>query len=116
MVTGSLQTKSGMYYAVLRIPDDKGKIKQKWISTDIKANGNNKRQANARFREILVENEQQKIVYSADILFLDWIEKWMEQKKNEVRLITYEGYESYLEAHIIPFFRSLKLTLKTVTP
>jgi integrase len=59
--------------------------------------------------------EKQKITYSADILFLDWIDKWMEQKRNNIRLNSFEAYESYLAKHIQPFFRYLKLTLREIT-
>jgi len=116
VVTGSLQEKSGTYYAVIRIPDNSGKYKQKWISTGVKVEIGNKKQANARLREIIVDYDRQKIVYSADIQFLDWIDTWMEQKKNEVRLNTYESYESNLEVHITPYFKPLKLTLRDITP
>jgi hypothetical protein len=115
-MTGSLQTKNGLYYAVVRIPDGYGKIKQKWISTEIPADGNNKRKASSRLREIIVAFEQNKTVYSSDILFIDWIEKWLEQKKNEVRLNTYEGYELMYRKYIIPFYKPLKLTLQSITP
>ena len=115
-MTGSLQTKGGTYYAVVRIPDDTGVEKQKWISTGVRTKGNNKKEANRRLREIVTELEQMKVIYSGDIPFLDWVDKWMEQKRNEVRLVTYEGYESYLETHIKPFFKPYKLTLKAVTP
>lgn len=115
-MTGSLHPKGGTYYAVVRIPDEVGVEKQKWISTGVKVSGNNKREANRRLREILSDLEQKKIAYTADIMFLEWVEKWMEQKRNEVRVVTYEGYESYLDTHIIPFFKPLKLTLREVSP
>jgi integrase len=116
MVTGSLQIKGDKYYAVVRIPDETGKEKQKWISTGISATGNKKRQANARLREILVDLEQKKITYSADILFLDWIDIWMAQKQNEVRQNSLEGYQFYISKHIAPFYEPLKLTLQSITP
>ena len=112
-MTGSLQTKGKTYYAVVRMPDETGVERQKWIPTGVKANGS-KKEANRRLREILTDLERMKVVYSADIPFLEWIDKWMEQKRNEVRLVTYEAYESYLETHIRPFFSRLKLTLKAV--
>ena len=115
-MTGSLQIKSNIYYAVLNYKDELGKRKQKWISTDIPAVGNNKRRAESRLREMLVEVEQQKTVYSADMLFLDWADKRLEQKQNEVRLNTYESYEEMYRRYIIPFFKPLKLTLNTITP
>ena len=115
-MTGSLQTKSGTYYAVVRIPDDTGREKQKWISTGIPVAGNNKRQAHVRLREIISEMEQRKVTYSADILFLSWVDKWLEQKQNEVRLNTYESYEWAYKKYIVPFFAPLKLTLGTIAP
>jgi len=115
-ITGSLQKKGDTYYAVVRVPDDHGEVKQRWMSTGIKVAGNNKRQANAKLKEIIADFETNKITYTADILFLDWIKKWMEQKKNEVRLVTFESYESYLDTHIIPFYKPHKLMLKAVNP
>lgn len=115
-MTGSLHTKGKSYYAVVRLPDETGVERQKWIPTGVKVNGNNKKEANRRLREILTDLEQMKVVYSSDIPFLDWIDKWMEQKSNEVRLVTYEGYETYVDTHIKPFFKPLKLTLKAVSP
>jgi len=114
-MTGSLQKKNGTYYAVVRIPDDMGNEKQKWISTGVKVDGNNKREANRRLREIVSDLEQQKITYSADILLVDWINEWMEQKENEIRLNTWEGYQINVNKHIIPFFKLLKLTLQDIT-
>ena len=108
-MTGSLQTKNGFYHAVLNYKDELGKRKQKWISTDIPVTGNNKRRAEARLREILVEVEQQKTVYSADMLFLDWVEKWMEQKQNEVRLNTYESYEEMYKQIYYSIFQAVKV-------
>lgn len=43
-VTGSLQQKGSVYYAVLRIPADKGGFKQKWESTKVKAGGKSPRE------------------------------------------------------------------------
>ena len=115
-MTGSLQIKNGRYYAVVRIPSETGQEKQKWISTGVYTSGNNKRKATQRLREILVELEEQKIIYSPDILFLDWLDKWMEQKKHDVRLNTFESYEGYLNGHIKPHFKALKLMLRKISP
>jgi len=115
-MTGSLQKKNNTYYAVVRIPDGSGKTKQKWINTGIKITGNNKREANKRLREIIVELEEQKIVCSSDTDLVDWIEKWLEQKKFEIRLNTWEAYQLYVDKHIKPHFSPLKLTLSTVAP
>ncbi|MDR1688820.1 MAG: site-specific integrase [Clostridiales bacterium] len=114
-MTGSLQEKKGVYYAVIRLADETGKMHQKWTSTGIKVEGNNKRKANAFLRELLTKMEQYKTKYSKETLFVDWIDKWMEQKKYEVRTNTFEGYQLYIDTHIKPFFLPLKLTLNEVT-
>jgi integrase len=116
MTTGSLQIKSGTYYAVIRVPDENGNEKQKWISTGIKSTANSKRQANQKFREIISSYDQSKTTYSKEILFVDWLHTWLEQKQNELRANTYECYILYLNVHILPFFKPLKLTLNTLTP
>ena len=116
MTTGSLQIKSGTYYAVIRIPDETGKGKQKWVSTGIKVAGNNKRLANNKLREIISSYDQQKTTYSKDILFVDWLDTWMEQKQNELRFNTAESYRLYIKTHIEPFFKPLKVTIGSITP
>ena len=115
MVSGSLQAKNGKYYAVLRVPDENGKIRQKWVSTGIKEKGNNRREAKRALHEIIARYSEQKIIYTKEILFVDWINKWMEQKKNDVRQNTYEIYQLYVRVHIMPFFQPMNLTLSRVT-
>lgn len=122
-MTGSLQIKSGTYYAVVRIPDAMGCEKQKWVSTGIKAADGSKREVNRRKRdaekrmvEIISRLELQKVTYSQEMLFVVWIEKWLEQKKYEVRSNTLEGYQLYFKKHIRPYFIPLKLTLQQITP
>lgn len=112
---GSLQIKGNRYYVVARIPDEDGKSRTKWISTGIKVTGNNLREAKRAMQRILADLEVQNAVYSTETLFLVWIDKWMEQKQQEVRLNTWESYQFYLEKHIRPYFAPKKLTLRKLT-
>ena len=117
MITGSLQKKRNMYYAVLGLIDEStGKRRQKWISTGIPVSGNNKRRADAKLREIIAGYTQTRINFSSDILFIDWLWIWMEQKKSELRVNSYEAYELYTRLHIEPYFTPLRLTLDSLTP
>ena len=59
-MTGSLQTKHGKYYVVVRVPDGLGNTKAKWINTGIPTDGNNKRKAQQRRIEILAALEETK--------------------------------------------------------
>lgn len=49
---GSLQVSHGTYYVVVNYKDEFGKPKQKWISTELKEQGN-KTKARAKMKEIL---------------------------------------------------------------
>ena len=57
-VTGSLQEKKNHYYMVLRVPDVNGIMRQKYISTGIKAEGSTKKETreNRRKAEVLLES------------------------------------------------------------
>jgi len=116
-MTGSLQKKGNTYYAVIRIADGEGKTKQKWVSTGIKATGNNKREANRRLQEILSEMEaaEKNTDSRATMLFVDWVKLWLEQKKKEVRLNSWETYSRYTKAYVMPYFEPLTLKVTEVT-
>lgn len=81
---GTLQIKNGIYQAVFRKDG-----KQIWRSTGIKAVRGNKKKAQARLDEIRQQllNERP----TADIPFVDFCNKWLEGKKNEVRAVSYKN-------------------------
>lgn len=114
-MTGSLTTKHGKYYVVVRVPDGTGGMKAKWIPTGISSEGNNKRKAQQKQLEILAELEHDKDLVSGDMPFSTWLEQWMEIKRSVVRQNTLECYRYYLDKHIKPYFDAKKLTLKAVT-
>lgn len=106
-MTGSLQTKKGKYYAVYR--EDNGK--QRWVPLDLPVEGNNKRKAQKKLQEVLAKAEKSKAVVTSNILFVDWMLRWLDQKKPNIVAGTYECYQLYLDKHIIPYFEPKKLTL-----
>lgn len=109
-MTGSLQIKNGKYYAVINLTDKNGKRKQKWISTGYEIKGN-KKKAEQFLRDRLKEYEQSKNLARADMLFADYIGIWLERAKISVDFITYQGYMSVANAHIIPYFKAKQLKL-----
>ena len=124
MITGSLQVKSGKYYAVLRINE-----KQKWFSTGYTVKGNNKKAAKAEMQKILEEQEEKieaeaiaaakaakRREYEGDTPFVKWIERYLANKKYDLRQITYESYIEYTDLHILPYFTELDLTLAEISP
>ena len=118
-MTGSLQIKSGMFYTVIRIPDSTGHDQQKWESTGVeegeKGEKRDRREkAKAILHKRIADYETQQVTYSKEILFLDWFDTWMEQKRDEIRPNTWECYDLYMQKHIIPYFKPLKLKLREV--
>lgn len=115
-MTVSLQQKKGVYYAVFRVTDANGDSKQKWVSTKIQAKRGNKREAQKAAEEIASKYEEARVVIYPRTPFWQWLETWLEQKQNEVDLITFQGYESYYRNHIGPYFKQHSVTLTDLSP
>lgn len=111
-MTGSLQIKNNKYYAVINLYID-GKRKQKWICTDLDVKGN-KTRAEKFLREQIVALECKSGIVNSDILFSDYVKIWLEQVKNSVDNITFQGYEQLANSHIIPYFKHKKTRLQDV--
>lgn len=115
-MTGSLQTKNGKYYAVLDFYDDANKRKQKWINTGYEVKGNNERKAQQALKKLEREYAVKKISPFDDVLFVDYINQWLEMIRMQVDEVTLQGYEGTAKKHLIPYFEPLKLKLNEVTP
>ena len=114
-MTGCLKIKNGTFYAVLNLKEG-GKYKQKWVSTKLKVKGN-KYKATDFLNKLMAEHEEKEAVAdSADILFSDYLMRWLEKKKNKVELTTWEGYRNITIKHLIPYFKNLGLTLNQLKP
>lgn len=112
--SGSIQKKNGYWYCVINMNDEHGKRRQKWIATGLKIDGN-KRRAEAILREHLNKCNSG-IVYSRNILFTDWVNKWLEHKELEVSPTTLHGYRGYADKHIIPFYAERGTILQDMRP
>ncbi len=112
-MTGSLQIKNEKYYVVLNSYED-GKRKQKWISTGLPVK-NNKRKAEQMLRDILFEHEKKNPCAQDDILFSDYVRVWLKQIQKTVGTVTYLGYESIANLHVLPYFDENKLMLQNIT-
>ena len=117
-MTGSIQTKKGRanYYAVLNVYDDNGKRKQKWIDTEIPVKGNNKRKADAKLKELLAEYSTNGVNLNRDVLFISFMEQWLETMKVSISSSTHHGYVKIFKTNICPYFERKKLKLSELTP
>lgn len=126
-VSGSLQQKNGVYYAVIRVPTVDGKAKQIWKSTKIPIIGKTKRETDSNFKKankflqaLILENENK---LHSDKSFLEWCEDWLDDREEKAnqhekgnRLITVEAYKGYYNKHIKPYFEPKRLRISDVTP
>ena len=115
MIAGHLREKSGYYYAVLNYTDSLGKRKTKWISTGLTVKGNKK-----RAEAILMDarrnfNPEEPKVMNGDILFADYMEKWLDIIKSSVAVPTYASYSTTVKKIVAPYFREKEVTLKNLT-
>lgn len=115
-MTGILQIKNGKYYCVLDYKDEKGVRKRKWVSTKLEAKGN-KRKATEILNNLLAKYAEKELgSNSDDILFTDYLLQWFDKKKNKVETVTFEGYNTLVDRHIIPYFERKKLSLSEIKP
>lgn len=122
MVAGHLQEKNGMFYVVLNYRDENGKRKTPWISTNLPVKGNKKRAENFMMdvrRNFVPPNvqriEEREAMQKGDILFTDFLLKWLRVAKSTVKLTTYASYEMMATRIIIPYFEALNIKLKELT-
>ena len=122
MVAGHLQEKNGMFYVVLNYRDENGKRKTPWISTNLPVKGNKKRAENFMMdvrRNFVPPNvqriEEREAMQKGDILFTDFLLKWLRVAKSTVKLTTYASYEMMATRIIIPYFETLNIKLKELT-
>ena len=117
-VTGSLQIKNKIYQAVLSYKQD-NKWKTKWVSTKIPAIKGNKKLANAKLEEI--KKQFQKEINSdnidnEDILFIDYMKKWLKMISSSVEPTTLNGYKGVVNGRMTDYFQNKKITLQNIKP
>ena len=124
MITGSLQKKKGLYYAVLNLYDDYGKRKPKWIPTGYTIKGN-KKKAEEKLEQFKIEYEQKSKIQLRDpniydkyknILFCDYMVEWLEKQKGKVEQTTYIGYEQVIKGRLYKYFKAKKIKLVDLKP
>ena len=100
---------------MLNYTDSLGKRKTKWISTGLTVKGNKK-----RAEAILMDarrnfNPEEPKVMNGDILFADYMEKWLDIIKSSVAVQTFASYSTTVKKIVAPYFREKEVTLKNLT-
>ena len=114
-VTGSLQIKNKIYQAVLSYKQD-NKWKTKWVSTKIPAIKGNKKLANAKLEEIKKQFQEEINIDNEDILFIDYMKKWLKMISSSVEPTTLNGYKGIVNGRMTDYFQNKKITLQNIKP
>ena len=118
MVAGHLQEKNNFYYIVLSYKDETGKRRTKWESTGLPVK-KNKKKAEAllqeRRRNFIPPVTVAEIRLDEDILFADFMLKWLEVTKSTIQLTTYASYQGMVEHIIVPYFRKHSIKIIKIT-
>ena len=115
MIAGHLQIKNDYYYMVLSYLDANGKRKQPWFPTGLPIK-NNKKRAEKMLLELrqtyvppAVSKENGEL--SADMLFADFMELWLEVVRNSIEKTTFSSYTQMVKGKIAPYFRKTGVKL-----
>jgi len=117
-VTGSLQIKNKIYQAVLSYKQD-NKWKKKWVSTKVPAIKGNKKQAQAKLEEIKAQFQEEinrDHIDNDEILFIDYMKKWLKMIKASVEQTTYDGYKGIINGRLSDYFNNKNITLQGIKP
>ncbi len=118
-ITASLQIKNSIYQVVLNYKDITGKRKQKWVSTGLSEKGNNKRFANQKMQEILLDfknslnNDNEKEDNAKT--FTAFLKEWLFSIKNTIEENTYDSYRVIVNK-TCNYFQEKKILLRNLKP
>ena len=115
MIAGHLQIKNDYYYMVLSYLDANGKRKQPWFPTGLPIKNNKKRAEKMllELRQTYVPPAEHKSngELSADMLFADFMELWLEVVRNSIEITTFSSYTQMVKGKIVPYFRKTGVKL-----
>ena len=100
---------------VLSYLDANGKRKQPWFPTGLPIKNNKKRAEKMllELRQTYVPPAEHKSngELSADMLFADYMELWLEVVRNSIEITTFSSYTQMVKGKIVPYFRKTGVKL-----
>ena len=112
-MTGCVAERNGVYYVRLSYYDRNHKRRDKFISTGLSGRGA-KKKATAMIEQLI---EKYKHLEKSDhpSKMADYLIMWKNLRKSEVAETTYDGYHTYIDRHLVPYFRDLNLNIQDIT-
>ena len=112
-MTGCIAQRKDVYYIRLTYYDRHHKRKDKWVTTGLSGRGA-KKKATAMIPEMIEKYSYlEKSEHPAKMV--DYLKMWKEQQVGEVAETTYDGYHTYVDRHLIPYFKDLNLNIQDIT-
>lgn len=113
MVAGHLQEKRGTFYMVISYYEDHKRF-TKWVPTGLPVKGN-KRKAEAMLREYRESFIPETQKATEEMLFSDYMLKWLEIAKSTIAVTTFSSYSQITKSIIVPYFKERHIPLKELS-
>ena len=112
-MTGCVALRKDVYYVRLTYYDSRQKRKEKWVSTGLSGRGA-KQKATAMIQSMI---DKYSYLEKSDhpSKMADYLKMWKELQIGEVAETTYDGYHTYIDRHLIPYFKDLNLNIQDIT-
>jgi len=113
-MTGCIAQRNETYYVRLTYYDKNHKRKDKWVSTGLSGRG--AKQKAAAMINSFIEKYSYLEKSEHPSKMADYLKMWKALQENEVAETTYDGYHTYIDRHLIPYFAALNIDIQDVTP
>lgn len=112
-MTGCVALRKDIYYIRLTCYDREHKRKDKWVSTGLSGRGA-KQKATAMIDSLI---DKYSYLEKSDhpSKMADYIIMWKNLRQSEVAETTYDGYHTYIDRHLVPYFKDLNLDIQDIT-
>ena len=111
-MTGCIAQRKDIYYVRLTYYDRNHQRKDKWVSTGLSGRGA-KQKATAMIQSLIEKfSYLEKSDHPAKMA--DYLKMWKELQVGEVAETTYDGYHTYIDRHLIPYFEELNLDIQDI--
>lgn len=112
-MTGCIAQRKDIYYVRLVYYDKNHYRKEKWISTGLSGRGA-KQKATAMIDSMIEKYSYlEKSEHPAKMA--DYLKMWKELQMDEVAETTFDGYHTYVDRHLIPYFKDLNINIQDIT-
>ena len=114
-MTGCTYLRGDIYYIRIKYYDSSGKLKEKWVSTGLSGKGA-KHKAELMIDDVLSAHAYLETGATRSMDFADYLKRWQLSRVGKVERSTYEGYITYFDRHLIPYFKEKNMKIQDIKP